>query len=507
MQSEQTSAGVPARGHVEGQPVLFEQARNDGDEQGPFRLAWRQLVQGVTERTEPWDGVIEAADIIAIVDDMHCSDPTSSYEVLFISQSASILALDSDDEDAAPNTPHLGKLSMSNLPARVLSSHYIPKLPSHLKLSSSVQDASPNLHVIVSSGSGTGFAEIFFSSLLKPLFSAIDLPPSSYLLHTTQSPESVSELTTSQLLPRAHQGISQTVVLLSGDGGVHDVVNALLPPKQPLSADYAPPTLALLALGTGNALAHSLRLTRSTNSLGLRALLRGSPRRLPLFRASFSPGAEILADESRTSIPVPSSSPSGTGIIHGAVVFSYGLHATLVSDSDTTAYRVHGASRFQLAAKDLLYPADGGDPHAYRARLTLNPSSASTNPVSPDKHSYILATLVSNLERNFTISPATPPLPASPHLVRIPPVSSDDLAGLMSAAYKSGAHTADPKVLYTLLPGGLRIDFLEDDARWRRVCVDGTIVRVVKGGWAELAMREGGAVVDVVFDETAVAAS
>ena len=38
--------------------------------------------------------------------------------------------------------------------------------------------------------------------------------------------------------------------------------------------------------------------------------------------------------------------------------------------------------------------------------------------------------------------------------------------------------------------GGMRIDFEEDEAHWRRVCVDGKIVRVDKDGWVEVSMSE-----------------
>ena len=37
---------------------------------------------------------------------------------------------------------------------------------------------------------------------------------------------------------------------------------------------------------------------------------------------------------------------------------------------------------------------------------------------------------------------------------------------------------------------GIRIDFDENEAHWRRVCVDGKIVRVDKDGWVEVSMSE-----------------
>src|SRR3569833_1270494 len=93
----------------------------------------------------------------------------------------------------------------------------------------------------------------------------------------------------------------QTVVLLSGDGGVVDLLNG----ASQASADVARPTIAILPLGTGNALFHSLhrqhykaaegRPVCSPLVLGLQTLFRGCPAPLPTFRASFSTGSKLVS--------------------------------------------------------------------------------------------------------------------------------------------------------------------------------------------------------------------
>ncbi len=122
------------------------------------------------------------------------------------------------------------------------------------------------------------------------------------------------------------------------------------------NSGYVNPILALVPLGTGNALFHSLHkqssisTSDSANSLYIQALhtlLHGSPRPLPIFRATFSPGARLLTNEGQTATPLTHNT------LFGAIVASYGLHATLVADSDTPEYRKHGAARFGLIAKDL----------------------------------------------------------------------------------------------------------------------------------------------------------
>jgi hypothetical protein len=46
---------------------------------------------------------------------------------------------------------------------------------------------------------------------------------------------------------------------------------------------------------------------------------------------------------------------------------------------------------------------------------------------------------------------------------------------------------------------GLKVELLEDEGRWRRVCVDGKIVRVEQGGWFDVRKHVGKGVLDIVF--------
>jgi hypothetical protein len=67
---------------------------------------------------------------------------------------------------------------------------------------------------------------------------------------------------------------------------------------------------------------------------------------------------------------------------------------------------------------------------------------------------------------------------------------------IMGKAYDGGKHISDERVGYEEIDG-LRIDFDEEDSRWRRICLDGKIIRVEKGGWVEVQGDAGG-VVDLV---------
>lgn len=344
-------------------------------------------------------------------------------------------------------------------------------------------DARKHLHVIVSIKSGTGNAAALSERALLPLLNTLSENSERYNVHNTTSEESVIELAKTIILPAANDGNEQLIIILSGDGGVIDVLNSMY--SQSRSSQYRRPTIALLPMGTGNALANSSGILQDKTS-GLRSLCKGRPHELPVFRATFSPGARHLVNEAQDEAKLQL--VDGQPTVYGAVVCSWGLHAALVADSDTTEYRKFGAERFKMAAKENLFPADNSLPHAYRGTVSIMRSGQSTSEpwkaIDRSEHGYVLATLVSNLEAGFTISPSSKPLDGVLRVVHFRHISGNDAMQVMGKAYQGGKHVEDSLVGYEAVTG-LRIEFNEDEARWRRVCIDGKIVRVEKGGWVE----------------------
>ena len=267
----------------------------------------------------------------------------------------------------------------------------------------------------------------------------------------------------------------------------------------PIYSSYVKPIIALLPLGTGNALFHSLHRPSAISSIyvqALRTLLYGKPRPLPVFRASFSPGARSLLNEGQTATPLPS------GGLYGAVVASYGLHATLVADSDTTEYRKHGDKRFGLVANDLMFPEDGSGPHAYKAAVTLLKTGGQKEVLERKEHGYLLATPLSNLEKTFTISPSSKPLDGQLRIVHFGAVGGDQAMKIMMEAYNAGNHVNLDEVGYENIDG-MRIDLNEEGEgwKWRRFCIDGLTVAVEENGWMEVRkVEEGTEAVDVLVD-------
>lgn len=392
-------------------------------------------------------------------------------------------------------------VKVSNLPRSFIDANVISPRFEHLVPSRSNFNGGgsvPSLYVVISIGSGLGEAQEFFDTVVKPAFTASGVQLFSYNVHTTDSNKSIAKFVSAVVLPRANEGVPQTVLLLSGDGGVVDTINVLLSSKR--SGQYLKPRIGLLTMGTGNALANSTGLNDLTR--GLRHFYRGKAHPLPTFTAKFSPGSDVLLDEGRKTESVASRA-ADAGEMYGAVVCSWALHASLVADSDTTEYRKFGSQRFQMAAKELLSPSDGSGPHVYKGQITLfkldENGRETRQTVNAQEHGYILATLVSKLEEKLSISPGSKPLDGQLRLVYFGAIPGEEVMRILGLAFQGGAHVDNEEVSYESIEG-IRIDFDEPDGRWRRVCVDGRIVRVGENGWVEVRKNKGVDVLDIIAD-------
>ncbi|CBF87565.1 diacylglycerol/lipid kinase family protein [Aspergillus nidulans FGSC A4] len=404
---------------------------------------------------------IPIADILCILSDGNVS---RGYIVVFLKETGS------------PSTPpELERIYLQTALPTVLSDHLLTEVPDHLNY---------DCHIIVSTASGTGRAKVL-SGILQQLLAWIGL--NRFTVHETQSAQTITELCHSLFIPQAEAGIQQTKVLLSGDGGLCDIIDAFHSTPKSIQAI---PNIALIPAGTGNAMANSIGLMVLPKN-PLMALLRGKPIPLPVFVATFSDGARyVQGDSSRVSR------------IYGCVVASWGIHASLVADSDTVEYRKFGADRFKMAAKELLFPSDGSEAHKYSGTITLLKRDGQQClehelVLEHKEHAYVLATLVSNLEKDFKISPNSAALDGALRIVHFSPMPSQRVMQLLSAAYQDGQHVKDNDVMYCEIEG-LRIDFHEVDENWRRVCIDGRVVVIEEEGWMSVR-KEGRSLVALLW--------
>jgi diacylglycerol kinase family enzyme len=344
--------------------------------------------------------------------------------------------------------------------------------------------------------------------VLQPLWNSVDKLPSEVNVLITQDEHSVRNF--AQSLASSASNSKRTVVLLSGDGGIVDLING-----GPHDAQRQQPLLAVLPLGTGNALFNSLHKPLwiskdgtiediSTIILGLRTLFNGVSANLPLFHASFPPGSRIVKFKPATNKEQETSAEDNSAAaalhlakeeiqvshLYGAVVASYGFHSSIVYESDTPEYRVHGDKRFGMVAQELLRES-----HPYIAQVDVrHPSSSEWETIPSNEHNYVLITPLSNLERTFTISPASKPLDGKLRLVHFGNIGGERTMDVMMKAYDAGKHVGlkwddGHEVRYEEVEE-VRVTILEEDERWHKVCIDGTTVDIPKGGQLSVRREE-----------------
>ncbi len=93
------------------------------------------------------------------------------------------------------------------------------------------------------------------------------------------------------------------------------------------------------------------------------------------------------------------------------------------------------------------------------------------------------------------------------------PLGGEEVGRIMGLAYQGGKHVDEETVAYEEVRG-MRIEFLERDGegdvvegRWRRVCIDGLIVRVEEAGWMDVSeVPEAERAVEVVLPRGTIGA-
>jgi hypothetical protein len=103
-----------------------------------------------------------------------------------------------------------------------LTKHLLPNVPQHLNKSTN------KLYVLISKLAGTGLAPSFFDVVLQPILLALGFNEEDYSIIRTRTTQSVIDFARSVLLETANGGGRQTVMMLSGDGGLVDTINGLL---------------------------------------------------------------------------------------------------------------------------------------------------------------------------------------------------------------------------------------------------------------------------------------
>ncbi|PQE03593.1 diacylglycerol kinase catalytic domain-containing protein [Rutstroemia sp. NJR-2017a BVV2] len=158
-------------------------------------------------------GTIKGEDVICVTENKG-SDGAAGYTIF------SLASIDTTDVKKLPL--ELQTTSASNLPKECLDNYLFHGLPTYLR------PAEAQIYILISTLSGTCLAPDFYDVVLRHILEAIGLTDSSYTLIRTNSAHSVREFASKELLQGANEGKKQSVLMLSGDGGVVDTLNGLL---------------------------------------------------------------------------------------------------------------------------------------------------------------------------------------------------------------------------------------------------------------------------------------
>lgn len=100
---------------------------------------------------------------------------------------------------------------------------------------------------------------------------------------------------------------------------------------------------------------------------------------------------------------------------------------------------------------------------------------------------YVLATLVSDLQEGFNISPHSKPLDGKLRILLCGTLPSKRVREILGEICNNGNHIDDPSVVYLEIEG-LFIVIEDPEEEWRRVCIDGKIIQVGLCGWVKVEM-------------------
>ncbi|KAG2115329.1 ATP-NAD kinase-like domain-containing protein [Suillus discolor] len=319
-----------------------------------------------------------------------------------------------------------------------------------------------------------------------------------------------------------------TVILGSGDGTLHEIINALSlvalkgVRKNVVSSSVR---VVLIPCGTANALYCSLFKPISMNE--------GPAYKLKSLEA-FIMGSDVvpLTLTVTTLSAPPSSKQSCSNVAVSAVVTSTALHASILHDSESLRKELPGIERFKVAARNNITQW-----YSSHVKLLPTPSAQAVEIYDPDQKTfvihkdsdahgivdvhgpfaYFLSTVnVDRLEPAFRITPLASDIVSSevsldlvmvrPH--RDPTFVMDTIearnafaeksVAVLTAAYQDGNHInfryTDDGKMTNEGTGPTVVEYIrckgwewipdEADERAHLVCSDGAIFSIVKGGKA-----------------------
>lgn len=310
---------------------------------------------------------------------------------------------------------------------------------------------------------------------------------SSISIIAKESGNSSKAATTSHTTAAPNQ-LSLRIVIMGGDGTVHEVVNGILQgiPSGFLSGTSAPKIeFNIVPVGTGNAIATSLGI--SDIPAAIRRFVEGTLIPMRLIKVS------RRSKEQLDSLP----ETAHTGglhwedVVYTVVVNSFGLHCATVSDSD--GYRSLGNSRFKVAAlKNIVFltqykarvdffgPVQKYD-RALQELVAVETGSAEGSTHQPSltlsgPFTYLMFTKQAFLEPGFKPTPLAKTSDDWLDVLAVQNVGRSQIMQILQGATKDGQHMNHENVEY------FKAKAVELEAKRKgRLCIDGEFLDIEAG--------------------------
>ncbi|EAU88106.1 hypothetical protein CC1G_03778 [Coprinopsis cinerea okayama7 len=333
------------------------------------------------------------------------------------------------------------------------------------------------------------------------------------------------------------------VILGSGDGTLHEIVNALFgSPDGGLAQESgAKVKIVLVPCGTANALYSSLYPPgpKDEENAGGNVTESVGYKMKAVKEYAEGNGGEVPLSFAVTTLLGSGGNSDGRKRLVSSVVTSTSLHAAILRDSERLREEYPGIERFKIAAQEnsdkwynarveLLPLQDGSPPTVY------DPASSEFRALQPQPQSdvwymdgpfaYFLSTVnVDRLELEFNITALARrirPPPGSCDIVIVRPLRDPSLANegeearkafvpklwtVLGGAYQGGKHVSlrygangevgeegGEVVAEYVRCGGWRWIPDKDDAGAHYICSDGSVVELKKGGIAECRVSTQG---------------
>ncbi|KAG0245351.1 ATP-NAD kinase-like domain-containing protein [Mortierella sp. GBAus27b] len=277
------------------------------------------------------------------------------------------------------------------------------------------------------------------------------------------------------------------IVVMGGDGTVHEIINGILqglPIDITKDASVLRVEFSIVPVGTGNSIATSIGI--DTVPISINKIAQGTPIPMQLIKVSKPP----------VSNANPSSSSSDThgseGVVYTVVVNSFGLHCATVYDSE--GYRAFGNSRFKVSAlKNIIflnqYKAclDFFGPVQKYDRIRREMETISNNQEDPSSRNnpsmtlsgpftYLMLTKQAFLEPGFKPTPLARTSDDWIDVLAVQNVGRSQILEILGGATKDGQHIDHENVEY------FKVKAVELEAsKDGRLCVDGEFLEIKAG--------------------------